>query len=120
MSLGYQLLVALLLLLPGIAGWVAFRAGATDDLLSPYPDRHGSTTTLAAILIFAGVGHLLAAVLLKLNGIIARRWPLLPTDLDFYRPLQAVRRHMNRCPMLGGAQAGQNDRVWVQTDTSAL
>jgi hypothetical protein len=67
MTLGYQLFIALLLLLPGIVGWVCVRAGSTDDLLSPMPDRQGSTTTLAAIVLFACLGHLLAAMAIDLN-----------------------------------------------------
>jgi hypothetical protein len=38
------------------------------------PDRQGSTTTLAAIVLFACLGHLLAAMAIDLNSRVAATW----------------------------------------------
>ena len=117
MTLGYQLFIALLLLLPGIVGWVCVRAGSTDDLLSPMPDRQGSTTTLAAIVLFACLGHLLAAMAIDLNSRVAATWTLLSYDPDFYRVILSPTTEARNAHDIWTALSGL---LWTSFVTGAL
>lgn len=78
MTFGYTLLGALLLLLPGFAGYYGYRVGEASDFVSPRPDRPNSTQTIFLIVLLALVGHVGGAGLFAINEILAS-WKTLVT-----------------------------------------
>ena len=51
MTFGYALLGALVLLLPGFAGYFGLRIGEASDFVSPRPDRPNSNLTIFLIVL---------------------------------------------------------------------
>jgi hypothetical protein len=59
----YTLVLALLLLFPGLCAWAGVRAGERSDFLSPRPDLPNSTSTLAIVVGGTIGGHTVGALL---------------------------------------------------------
>lgn len=82
MTFGYALLGALVLLLPGFAGYYGTRAGEAGNLVSPRPDRPNSNQTIFAVVLFALISHTAGAGLFGLNELLAKHWVLVPLGHD--------------------------------------
>lgn len=82
MTFGYTLLGALLLLLPGFAGYYGYRVGEASDFVSPRPDRPNSTQTIFLIVLLALVGHVVGAGLFAVNETLASWKTLVPLPYD--------------------------------------
>jgi len=82
MTFGYALLGALVLLLPGFAGYYGMRLAETANLIKPAPDRPNSNFTIFVIVLLALIAHLLGAVLFAANEIAARSVLLLRIPFD--------------------------------------
>ncbi len=89
MTFGFALLGALILLLPGFAGYYGIRLAETANLIKPAPDRPNSNFTIFVIVLLALVAHLAGAVLFAANEIVARSAVLLhlPFDPNAYHVL---------------------------------
>lgn len=89
MTFGYALLGALVLLLPGFAGYYGMRIGEASNLVSPRPDRPQSNLTIFVVVFVALTAHAAGAALFALNEAVARHAVLLPLGFDPnpYRPL---------------------------------
>ena len=68
MAFSYALFLALLLLAPGFAFWAGLRLSERREILSPAPDKPGSTTTLLTVVIGAMLGHLALALYYALQS----------------------------------------------------
>jgi hypothetical protein len=64
----YTLVLALLLLLPGLCAWAGLRAARRNELLAPRPDRPNSTLTLLVIVGGSLAGHFVAAAAYALQA----------------------------------------------------
>lgn len=82
MTFGYALLGALVLLLPGFAGYYGMRIGEASNLVSPRPDRPQSNLTIFVVVFVALVAHAAGATLFALNELAARHAVLLPLGFD--------------------------------------
>lgn len=71
MTFGYALLGALLLLLPGFAGYYGTRLGEASDLVSPRPDRPNSNQTIFLVVFIALLAHTVGALVFGVNEVIA-------------------------------------------------
>jgi hypothetical protein len=70
-TFGYALLGALILLLPGLAGYYGTRLGEAGDLVSPRPDRPNSNQTIFLVVFIALIAHTLGALTFGVNEVIA-------------------------------------------------
>jgi len=88
MVFGYALLGALVLLLPGFAGYYGMRVGEAG-FVSPRPDRPNSNQTIFAVVLYALLAHTAGAAVFGLNELVARRAVLiaLPQYPNPYRLL---------------------------------
>lgn len=82
MTFGYALLGALVLLLPGFAGYFGLRIGEASDFVSPRPDRPNSNLTIFLVVALALGAHVLGAGIFALNELIAAWWPLITLNYD--------------------------------------
>lgn len=82
MTFSYTLLGALLLLLPGFAGYFGFRIGEARDLVSPRPDRPNSTLTVFLVVALALAAHCVGAALFVANDWVARGHALVQLSYD--------------------------------------
>jgi len=80
MTFGYALLGALVLLLPGFAGFLGMRIGEAGNLVSPRPDRPNSTVTIFAVVFLALCAHGIGAGLFAINEAIARSYVVVPME----------------------------------------
>lgn len=89
MTFGYALLGALVLLLPGFAGYFGLRIGEASDFVSPRPDRPNSNLTIFLIVLLALAAHTAGAGIFAFNEAIAAWKPLisLPYDPNPYKAL---------------------------------
>jgi hypothetical protein len=76
MTFGYALLGALVLLLPGFAGYYGMRLGETGGLLTLAPDRPNSNFTIFMVVLFALVAHVIGSALFAINEVISH-WVVL-------------------------------------------
>ena len=77
MTFGYALLGALVLLLPGFAGYFGLRIGEARDFVSPRPDRPNSNLTIFLVVALALGAHVFGAGIFALNELIAAWKPLI-------------------------------------------
>lgn len=77
MTFGYALLGALVLLLPGFAGYFGLRIGEASDFVSPRPDRPNSNLTIFLIVLLALAAHTAGAGIFAFNEAIAAWKPLI-------------------------------------------
>ncbi len=82
MIFGYTILGALVLLLPGFAGYYGMRLGETGGLLTLAPDRPNSNFTIFMVVLFALAAHVTGSALFALNELISQRKVLLPIGFD--------------------------------------
>lgn len=82
MTFGYALLGALVLLLPGFAGYFGLRIGEASDLVSPRPDRPNSNLTIFLIVLLALAAHTAGAGIFAANEAIAAWKPLIALSYD--------------------------------------
>ncbi len=68
MAFSYTLILALILLFPGLCAWAALRVVERTDLLTPRPDKPNSTATLFVIVLGTMIGHLAGALAFVLQG----------------------------------------------------
>ncbi|MBI0533057.1 hypothetical protein [Sphingomonas sp. TX0522] len=61
MTFSYTLVLALLLLFPGLCAFAGLRAGERTDFLAPRPEKPNSTSTLFIVVAGTIVGHILGA-----------------------------------------------------------
>lgn len=71
MTFGYTLLGALMLLLPGFAGYYGTRLGEAGNLVSPRPDRPNSTFTIFIVVFLALLAHTIGAGFFAVNERLA-------------------------------------------------
>lgn len=68
MTFSYTLVLALLLLFPGLCAFVGLRAGERTDFLAPRPEKPNSTSTLFIVVAGTIAGHVLGAGLFALQS----------------------------------------------------
>ncbi|MBV9511962.1 MAG: hypothetical protein JO303_16940 [Caulobacteraceae bacterium] len=69
MTFSYTLLLALILLFPGLCAWAALRTVERTDLLTPRPDKPNSTATLFVIVLGTLLGHLAGSFVFVLQSL---------------------------------------------------
>ncbi|KRB93215.1 hypothetical protein [Sphingomonas sp. Root720] len=82
MTFGYALLGALVLLLPGFAGYYGVRIGEANDLVSPRPDHPNSNQTIFLVVALALSAHVAGAILFAANEQIAGAHPWFNIGFD--------------------------------------
>lgn len=82
MTFGYALLGALVLLLPGFAGYFGLRIGEASDFVSPRPDRPNSNLTIFLVVMLALAAHVAGAGLFAVNDAIVAWKPLVHLSYD--------------------------------------
>jgi hypothetical protein len=89
MTFSFALLGALVLLLPGFAGYYGLRVGEATNLVSPYPDRPNSNQTIFIVVLLALFAHMAGSILFTLNDFIALRASpiIVPFETNPYRAL---------------------------------
>jgi hypothetical protein len=68
-TFSYTLFLALLLLAPGLAAWAGLRLAERTDILSPAPEKPGSTFSLFVIVLGTLAGHIFMASLFAVQSI---------------------------------------------------
>lgn len=90
MTFSYTLVLALLLLFPGLCAFAGLRSGERTDFLAPRPEKPNSTGTLFVVVSGTIAGHLAGAVLFDLQAIWCRSTGLcvpVAFDPNIYRVL---------------------------------
>jgi hypothetical protein len=72
LTFSYTLLLALILLFPGLCAWAALRTVERTDLLTPRPDKSNSTATLFVIVLGTIIGHMAGSFVFVLQGLWCR------------------------------------------------
>ena len=92
MTFSYTLVLALLLLFPGLCAFAGLRAGERTDFLAPRPEKPNSTGTLFIVVAGTIAGHILGAGAFALQALWCRLTGLCLTigyDPNVYRVLLA-------------------------------
>jgi hypothetical protein len=91
-TFSYTLVLALLLLFPGLCAFVGLRAGERTDFLAPRPEKPNSTSTLFIVVAGTIAGHILGAGVFAAQSIWCRLTGLCVSinyDPNVYRVLLA-------------------------------